>query len=677
MIKSIEELKAIKDKYLPVINLRLDHRPASEQRHLLVCAGTACTSSASQEIIKELDRQIKEHKLTGKAKVFKTGCFGFCQQGPIVVVQPDNIFYCRVKKENVKDLVEKHIIGGRVLEELLFKEPDSGELQRRMEDIRFFHNQQRVVLRNCGVINPEDINEYIARDGYAALADILNHRSRAEVIDQVINSVLRGRGGGGFPTGKKWQIAARQEVNPKYIVCNADEGDPGAFMDRSILEGDPHAILEGMSIGAYAVGAEQGYIYVRAEYPIAVDRLEIAIGQARQMGLLGKNILGSGFNFDIDIKLGAGAFVCGEETALLHSCMGARGEPRPRPPYPAQEGLWGKPTVINNVETFANVTVVFQKGWQWFVGRGTAKSSGTKVFSLAGKIKNTGLIEVPMGSTLRSIIFDTGGGIPDGHRYKAVQTGGPSGGCIPEEYLDILVDYDSLAKVGSIMGSGGLIVMDDRDCMVDIARFYVEFAQDESCGRCTPCRVGTKRLLEILQRITKGEGEMEDLRLLEELSQDIKVASLCGLGQTAPNPVLSTLRFFRDEYIAHIRDKHCPAGVCKDLLHYLVLEDQCIACGICAKACPVDAISGERKKPPYKIDPEKCIRCGACMEKCPKDVIIRGSIPGFKAAAGQVPGGGRGGINEEGNLENSDFAGIRERGDKHAAGSGVHAGSGH
>ena len=711
MIKSIEDLQAVKQKYLPVVSLRLSHsqtlgvnktrpsinnktvdvgaktednyfeymdRPDSLQTHLLVCSGTACTSSASREIIKELDSLLQERNLSGKVKVFKTGCFGFCQQGPIVVVQPDNVFYCRVKKENIKDLVEKHIIGGQVLEELLFKENDDGEQHKHMEDIRFFHNQKRVVLRNCGVINPEDINEYIAREGYLSLADILLHRSREEVIAQVSKSALRGRGGGGFSTGKKWDIAAKQEVTPKYVVCNADEGDPGAFMDRSILEGDPHAVLEGMAIGAYAVGAEQGYIYVRAEYPIAVDRLEIAIRQARELGLLGKNILGSGFNFDIDLKLGAGAFVCGEETALLHSCMGARGEPRPRPPYPAQEGLWGKPTVINNVETFANVTVIFQKGWEWYVGHGTATSSGTKVFSLAGKIKNTGLIEVPMGSTLRSIIFDTGGGTPDGRRFKAVQTGGPSGGCIPEEHLDTPVDYDSLKKIGSIMGSGGLIVMDDRDCMVDIARFYIEFAQDESCGRCTPCRVGTKRLLEILQRITKGEGEMEDLRLLEELSQDIKVASLCGLGQTAPNPVLSTLRYFRDEYIAHTKDKHCPAGVCKDLLHYMVVEDDCIACGICAKACPVDAIIGERKKPPYKIDTEKCIRCGACMEKCPKESIVRVSLPRGKAAAiGQNSETGSSRIKEKGELENLNIMAAQERGGKHAAGSGVHTGSGH
>ena len=675
MIKSIEELKAIKEKYLPLINLRLNRNGRMDQTHLLVCAGTACTSSASQEIIKELDSLLQERNLSGRVKVFKTGCFGFCQEGPIVVVQPDNVFYCRVKKENIKDLVEKHIIGGQVLEELLFKDPDSGVLRKHMQDITFFHNQKRVVLRNCGVINPEDINEYIAREGYASFADILIHRTREEVIDQVSKSVLRGRGGGGFPTGKKWEIASKQEVTPKYVVCNADEGDPGAFMDRSILEGDPHAVLEGMAIAAYAVGAEQGYIYVRAEYPIAVGRLEIAIRQARELGLLGKNILSSGFKFDVDLKLGAGAFVCGEETALLHSCMGARGEPRPRPPYPAQEGLWGKPTVINNVETFANVTVIFQEGWEWYVGHGTATSTGTKVFSLAGKIKNTGLIEVPMGSTLRSIIFDTGGGIPEGRKYKAVQTGGPSGGCIPEELLDTPVDYDSLKKIGSIMGSGGLIVMDDRDCMVDIARFYLEFAQDESCGRCTPCRVGTKRLLEILQRITKGEGEMEDLRLLEELSQDIQVSSLCGLGQTAPNPVLSTLRYFRDEYVAHIKDKHCPAGVCKDLLQYMV-GDECIACGICAKACPVEAITGERKKAPYKIDPEKCISCGVCMDKCPKNVIVRGSVPREKVAAVGGDSEDRR-IKEKGELENIDIMAAQERGGEHAAGSGIHTRTGH
>ncbi len=625
MIKSIKDLKAVREKYLPSIQLRLGYANKQSKTHVLVCSGTACTASASQAVREELLHQLREHNLDDQVKVIKTGCFGFCQQGPIVLVQPDNVFYCQVEKKDVNNLVEKHLIGGQVVEELLFQEPDTGERHQKMEEIRFFHNQQRVLLQNCGLINPEDINEYIARDGYFALSSILNQQPK-EIIDQVIKSGLRGRGGGGFPTGKKWDIASQQRVTPKYVICNADEGDPGAFMDRSILEGDPHAVLEGMAIASYAIGATQGYIYVRAEYPIAVDRLEVAIRQAREVGLLGQNILGTNFSFDIGIKLGAGAFVCGEETALLHSAMGARGEPRPRPPYPAQEGLWGKPTIINNVETLANVPLIFRKGWEWYTGQGIATSTGTKVFSLAGKINNTGLIEVPMGTSLRTIIFDIGGGIQGGHRFKAVQTGGPSGGCIPEEYLDRPVDYDSLKEIGSMMGSGGLIVMDDRDCMVDIARFYIEFAQDESCGRCTPCRVGTKRLLEILQRITNGQAKMEDLELLEELAHDIRDASLCGLGQSAPNPVLSTLRYFREEYLAHIRDKHCPAGVCKELLHYQVIEEKCIACGICANACSVNAITGEKKKPPYKIDPEKCVRCGACLVKCPKGAIIRGGL---------------------------------------------------
>ncbi len=632
MIKSIKDLEAVREKYLPSIQPRLGEANKKSETHVLVCSGTACTSSASQAVREELLHQLQKHNLEKQVKVIKTGCFGFCQRGPIVLVQPDNVFYCQVERNDVNKLVEKHLMGGQVVEELLFQEPDTGERQQKMEDIRFFHNQQRVLLKNCGLINPEDINEYIARDGYFALAGVLNQRP-ADVIDQALKSGLRGRGGGGFPAGRKWEIASHQEITPKYVVCNADEGDPGAFMDRSILEGDPHAVLEGMAIAAYAVGASQGYVYVRAEYPIAVDRLEVAIRQAQEVGLLGKKILGTNFSFDIGIKLGAGAFVCGEETALLHSAMGARGEPRPRPPYPAQEGLWGKPTIINNVETLANVPLIFRKGWEWYTGQGVATSTGTKVFSLAGKINNTGLIEVPMGTSLRTIIFEIGGGRQGGHRFKAVQTGGHSGGGITEENLDRQVDYDSLKEIGSMMGSGGLIVMDDRDCMVDIARFYVEFAQEESCGRCTPCRIGTKRLLEILQRITKGEAEMEDLELLEELSYDIRDASLCGLGQTAPNPVLSTLRYFREEYLAHIRDKHCPAGVCKELLYYQVVEEKCIACGICAKACGVGAISGEKKKPPYKIDQEKCVRCGACLAKCPKEAIIRGGLRVTAAAA--------------------------------------------
>ncbi|MCL6638232.1 MAG: 4Fe-4S binding protein [Firmicutes bacterium] len=634
-VQSIEELKAVKERVYPLIKQRLGHRNGLGITQVMICSGTACTSSESQVIYRALEKELASRGLDKTVKVFKTGCFGFCQYGPVIMVHPGEVFYCQVKPEDVKELVESHLAGGRVVDRLLYKDPATGRSTTSIEDIHFFQAQKRIVLRNCGVINPEDITEYIARDGYFALAGALLNRRPAEVIDQVTRSGLRGRGGAGFPTGRKWELAAAQDVKPKYVVCNADEGDPGAFMDRSILEGDPHSVLEAMAIAGYCIGANQGYIYVRAEYPIAVDRLEIAIDQARDAGLLGKNIFGSGFDFDISLRFGAGAFVCGEETALLHSVMGMRGEPRPRPPYPAQEGLWGKPTLINNVETYANIPVILREGWEWYAGHGTATSKGSKVFSLAGKIKNTGLIEVPMGTTLRTIIYDIGGGITGDRKFKAVQTGGPSGGCIPEQYLDLPIDYESLKETGSMMGSGGMIVMDETNCMVDIARFYLEFTQDESCGRCTPCRVGTKRLLEILKRITEGQGSMEDLQLLEELSRDIIDASLCGLGQTAPNPVLSTLRYFKDEYIAHVRDKTCPAGVCQNLLDFTVEEEKCVSCGLCAKACAVGAISGEKKKP-YRIDPEKCIKCAACVAKCPKKAIVKGAGKFGGDAAGQI-----------------------------------------
>ena len=584
--------------------------------HVLVCGGTGCSSSNSQQIIDAMEKEIAEAGLSDEVKVVKTGCFGLCALGPIMIIYPEGSFYSEVKPSDVPEIVEEHLLKGRIVKRLLYQETvQEDNSVKSLNETNFYAKQHRVALRNCGVINPENIDEYIAVDGYQALGKVLTEMTPQQVIDVILASGLRGRGGAGFPTGRKWSFAAANQADQKYVCCNADEGDPGAFMDRSVLEGDPHVVLEAMAIAGYAIGASQGYIYVRAEYPIAVHRLQIAIKQAREYGLLGKDIFGTGFNFDIDLRLGAGAFVCGEETALMTSIEGHRGEPRPRPPFPAVKGLFAKPTILNNVETYANIPQIILKGADWFASMGTEKSKGTKVFALGGKINNTGLVEVPMGTTLREIIEEIGGGIPNGKKFKAAQTGGPSGGCIPAQHLDVPIDYDNLIAIGSMMGSGGLIVMDEDTCMVDIAKFFLEFTVDESCGKCTPCRVGTKRLYEILDKITRGQATMEDLDKLEELCYYIKNNSLCGLGQTAPNPILSTLRYFRDEYIAHIVDKTCPAGVCKHLMKYTIDPNKCKGCTLCARNCPVNAISGTVKQP-HVIDTSKCIKCGACMEKC-------------------------------------------------------------
>ena len=583
--------------------------------HVLVCGGTGCTSSGSQRIIDRLEKEIAANGLSEEVGVVKTGCFGLCALGPIMIVYPEGTFYSMVREDDIPEIVSEHLLKGRVVTRLLYDETTKADKIIPLNETNFYKKQHRVALRNCGVINPENIEEYIGIGGYEALGGVLTEKTPEDVIQILLDSGLRGRGGAGFPTGLKWKFAAQNEADQKYVCCNADEGDPGAFMDRSILEGDPHAVLEAMAIAGYAIGASQGYIYVRAEYPIAVKRLEIAIGQAREYGLLGENIFDSGFNFDIELRLGAGAFVCGEETALMTSIEGNRGEPRPRPPFPALKGLFQKPTILNNVETYANIPQIIVNGPEWFASMGTEKSKGTKVFALGGKINNTGLVEVPMGTTLREIVEEIGGGIPNGKKFKAAQTGGPSGGCIPAEHLDVPIDYDNLKEIGSMMGSGGLIVMDEDTCMVDIAKFFLEFTVDESCGKCTPCRIGTRRMLEILEKITKGQAEMEDLDKLEELCRHLQSASLCALGQTAPNPVLSTLRYFRDEYIAHIVDKKCPAGVCKDLLHYRIDPDKCRGCTLCARTCPADAIIGKVKEV-HMINPEKCVKCGACMEKC-------------------------------------------------------------
>ena len=593
--------------------------------HVLICGGTGCTSSGSVKVMDAMNAEIAACGLQDEVKVVGTGCFGLCALGPVMIVYPEGTFYSNVKPEDAHEIVEEHLLKGRPVERLVYHEAKSEDVHHAtsLSETSFYKKQKRVALRNCGVINPENIDEYIAMDGYQALGKVLTEMTPDDVIQCILDSGLRGRGGGGFPTGLKWKFASGNRGNvKKYVACNADEGDPGAFMDRSILEGDPHAVLEAMAIAGYAIGADEGYIYVRAEYPIAIHRLEIAIKQAREYGLLGNDIFGTGFNFDIQLRFGAGAFVCGEETALMTSIEGNRGEPRPRPPFPAVKGLFGQPTILNNVETYANICQIILNGPEWFASMGTEKSKGTKVFALGGKITNTGLVEVPMGTTLREVVEEIGGGIPNGKKFKAAQTGGPSGGCIPASLIDTPIDYDNLIAIGSMMGSGGLIVMDEDTCMVDLARFFLDFTVDESCGKCTPCRIGTRRLLEILDKIIAGNGEMEDLDRLEELANYIKSASLCGLGQTAPNPVLSTLRYFRDEYIAHIKDKRCPAGVCKNLLQYKIEADKCKGCTACARKCPVGAISGAVKQV-HTIDTAKCIKCGACIATCKFGAIYK------------------------------------------------------
>lgn len=626
MIKSIADINKIRESKQADLMIRVnpDASPTKEggKMHIMVCGGTGCTSSNSMKIIEGLESLIKINQLEDDIKVIKTGCFGLCAEGPIMMFYPEHIMYTLVQPEDVNEIFESHIMNGTPVRRLLAGDKEAEKIENALENVDFFSKQKRVALRNCGAINPEKIDEYIARDGYLALEKVLTKMEPEDVVDTIKDSQLRGRGGGGFPTGVKWAFAASQQVAQKYVCCNADEGDPGAFMDRSVLEGDPHSVIEAMTIAGYAIGANQGYVYVRAEYPIAVERLTIAINQAREYGLLGKDIFGTGFDFNLDVRLGAGAFVCGEETALMTSVEGHRGEPKPRPPFPAVKGLFGQPTILNNVETYANIPMIILKGAEWFANIGTEKSKGTKVFAVGGKINNTGLVEIPMGTTLREIIYDIGGGIPNGKEFKAAQTGGPSGGCIPASELDTPIDYDSLIALGSMMGSGGLIVMDEDTCMVDLAKFFLEFTVDESCGKCPPCRIGTKRMLEIVTRITEGKGQVEDLEKLEILARNIKASALCGLGQTAPNPVLSTMRYFRDEYMAHVVDKKCPAGVCKSMVRYIIFESTCKRCSICKKNCPAGAISGD-KNTPFVIDQDKCVKCGICMEKCPFKSILK------------------------------------------------------
>jgi len=617
-MKTWEEIEAIRTKTYQEIELRKNTNADTREKHILICHGTGCTSSKSPEILQEF-RKILDEKHIENVKVIMTGCFGLCAKGPIVIIRPEDVFYAMVKPEDVREIVETHIEQGQIVDRLLCQDVDGSKV-KTLDELNFYKKQKRIVLKNCGMINPENIDEYLAFDGYRALEKVLREMSPEEVIAQMSASGLRGRGGAGFPTGKKWELTAQEQADQKYVVCNADEGDPGAFMDRSILEGDPHTVLEAMTIAGYAIGATKGYIYVRAEYPIAVHRLTIAIQQAREYGLLGENILGSNHSFDIEIRLGAGAFVCGEETALLESIEGRRGQPRVKPPFPAQKGLWGKPTLINNVETYANVTQIILKGAEWFSSIGTENSKGTKVFALGGNVQNIGLVEVPMGTTLREIVYDIGGGIPNGRAFKAAQTGGPSGGCIPKEHLDTPIDYESLKQIGSMMGSGGLIVMDDTKCMVNLAKFYIEFTVDESCGKCTPCRIGTKRMHEMLTKICEGKATLEELDELEALAINIAKTAICGLGQSAPNPVLSTLKYFREEYLEHIKYKQCSAGECKALTNIWIDPELCRGCGLCKRNCPVGAIEGEPANK-HQIEKEKCIKCGTCIAKCPFHAI--------------------------------------------------------
>ena len=619
-MKSLEEIRKIREEKRKELDLRVNLKANTREKHILVCHGTGCTSSKSPKIIENF-RKIIDEKGIKNVRVIQTGCFGLCAKGPIVIIRPEDTFYAMVKPEDCEEIINTHILEGKTVERLLCKDINNSVVQR-LDELTFYKKQERIALKNCGIIDPENIDEYIAFDGYKALEKVLFEMSQDDVINEITDSGLRGRGGAGFPTGKKWYFTKIAEGDQKYVVCNADEGDPGAFMDRSILEGDPHSVIEAMMIAGYAVGANKGYIYVRAEYPIAVHRFQTAINQAKEYGILGKNIFGTDFSFDLEIRLGAGAFVCGEETSLLESIEGRSGRPRLKPPFPANCGLWQKPTLINNVETYANITKIILNGAKWYSSIGTEKSKGTKVFALGGNVVNVGLVEVPMGTTLREIVFDIGGGIPGGHKFKAAQTGGPSGGCIPAEHLDTPIDYESLSQIGSMMGSGGLIVMDDTKCMVNLAKFYLGFTVDESCGKCTPCRIGTKRMLEILEKVTEGNGETEDLEKLERLAKTIQKASVCGLGQTAPNPVLSTMKYFRDEYITHIRDKKCPAKECKALRAIEIDPEKCRGCGICKKNCPVNAITGEVKQP-HKIDEDVCIKCGTCISKCPFKAISK------------------------------------------------------